>query len=105
MYALQSAPMVSAGVGSRRGHSKQTNTTKGRSTMKVKHYAENAVEVDGVLVSYETPVARIGDDGSFHRLWGGWTATTGRHINVFRQSHGMDKISKSEWEKMEVENA
>lgn len=73
--------------------------------MMVKHYGANAVEVDGVLVSYETPVARVGKDGSFHRLWGGWTATTGRHINAFRQSHKMCKLSKSEWEEMEVENA
>ena len=36
--------------------------------MTVKHYGNNAVEVNGVLVSYETPVARIGADGSFHRL-------------------------------------
>ena len=70
MYALQSAPMVSARVGGRCRHSEQTkpNTTKGRSKMKVKHYGANAVEVDGVLVSYKTPVARIGRDGSFHRL-------------------------------------
>lgn len=102
MYALQSAPMVSARVGSRCRHSK--HTTKGRSKMKVKHYGANAVEVDGILVSYGTQVARIGDDGSFHRLWGGWTATTGRHINAFRESYGMCKISKSEWMKMEVEN-
>ncbi len=81
------------------------HTTKGRSKMMVKHYAKNAVEVDGVLVSYKTAVARISKDGSFHRLWGGWSATTGRHINAFRQSHGMGKLSKSEWEKMEVENA
>ena len=73
--------------------------------MKVKHYGNNAVEVDGVLVSYETPVARIGKDGSFHRLWSGWSATTGRHINEFRQSHGMAKISKGEWKRLEVENA
>lgn len=81
------------------------HTTKGRSKMMVKHYAKNAVEVDGVLVSYETAVARVEKDGSFHRLWGGWTATTGRHINAFRQSHGMGKITKGEWEEMEVENA
>ena len=73
--------------------------------MMVKHYGANAVEVDGVLVSYGTSVARIGSDGTFHRLWGGWSATTGRHINAFRQSHGMGKISKSELLKLEVENA
>ena len=72
--------------------------------MKVEHYGANAVEVDGVLVSYKTTVASIGGDGSFHRLWDGWSATTGRHVNAFRQSHGMGKISKSEWLKLEVEN-
>lgn len=72
--------------------------------MMVEHYGANAVEIDGVLVSYKTAVARIGGDGSFHRLWGGWSATTGQHINKFRRSHGMGKLSKSEWLKMEVEN-
>ena len=43
--------------------------------MMVKHYGANAVEVDGVLFS-----------------------------NAFRQSHGMGKITKSEWYGMEVEN-
>lgn len=73
--------------------------------MKVKHYGENAVEVDGMLISCGTPVARVVADGSFHRLWDGWSATTGRHINAFRRAHGLGKISKSEWLKMEVENA
>lgn len=72
--------------------------------MKVEHYGANAVEVDGILVSYRTAVARIGRDGSFHRLWDGWSATTGRHVNKFRQSHGMGKITKGEWLDMEVEN-
>lgn len=69
----------------------------------VKHHGRNAVEVDGVLVSYETRVARIAPDGSFHRLWGGWSATTLRHVNMFREGHGLPKITKAQWEKMEVE--
>lgn len=58
MYALQSAPMVSARVGGRCRHSGQTYYERW-SKMKVKHYGANAVEVDGVLVSYGTQVARI----------------------------------------------
>lgn len=68
----------------------------------VKHYGANAFEIDGVLVSYDTKVARIVPDGSFHRLWGGWSATTMRHINQFRAEHCMPSITKSQWEKMEV---
>ena len=70
----------------------------------VKHYGANAVEVDVILVSYETQVARIGSDGSFHRLWSGYSATTMRHINQFRDAHDLPKITKSQWEKMEVES-
>ena len=70
----------------------------------VKHYGANAVEIDGVLVSYDTKVARIAPDGSFHRLWGGWSATTGRHVNMFRAEHCMPSITKAQWEKLEVES-
>ena len=70
----------------------------------VKHHGRNAVEVDGVLVSYETRVARIAEDGSFHRLWSGHSATTMRHVNLFREWHNLPKITKAQWEKMEVES-
>ena len=70
----------------------------------VKHYGANAVEVDGILISYETRVARIASDGSFHRLWSGYSATTIRHVNEFREWHGMPRITKAQWEKMEVES-
>lgn len=40
------------------------------------------------LVSYTTPVLRREIDGTYTRLWGGWSATTGRHIAAFS---GMNK--------------
>lgn len=55
------------------------------------------------LLSYTTTVCRIDRSGEFHRLWGGYSATTMRHINSFRYENGMKAISKSEWEEMEVE--
>lgn len=70
----------------------------------VKHCGANAVEVDGILVSYETRVARIASDGSFHRLWSGYSATTMRHVNEFREAHNLPGITKAQWEKMEVES-
>ena len=39
----------------------------------------------------------IDADGSLHRLWDGWSSTTGRHIFAFCG------YRKKEWDKMEVE--
>ena len=36
-----------------------------------------------VLQSYETQVLRRYPDGTLHRLWNGWSATTGKHIKAF----------------------
>ena len=35
------------------------------------------------LRSYATIVAGIDKDGNIHRYWGGWSATTGKHIASF----------------------
>jgi hypothetical protein len=53
------------------------------------------------LTSYKTTVCKI-VDGKFIRLWDSWSSTTSRHINEFRQQNGLPKITKSEWDKMEV---
>ena len=36
-----------------------------------------------VLQSYETQVLRRYSDGTLHRLWNDWSATTGKHIKAF----------------------
>lgn len=36
-----------------------------------------------VLQSYSTWVAKIDANGNITRLWGGWSATTGKHIAAF----------------------
>ena len=36
-----------------------------------------------ILYSYGTPIAKIDEYGNIHRLWSGWTATTGVHIMSF----------------------
>ena len=60
--------------------------------------AKVLVDDDGTetLVSYWTPVLEKAPDGTLRRLWGGWSATTGRHIKAFAG------IGKAEWDKMEV---
>ena len=57
------------------------------------------VDDDGseTLQSYQTKVIRKDADGTLHRLWSGWSATTGRHIYAFCG------IRKKEWDKMEIE--
>jgi len=52
-----------------------------------------------ILMSYCTPVAYYDEAGNFHRTWGGWSATTGRHIRAFGGP------GKAEWDKMPVEEA
>ena len=41
---------------------------------------ENGVET---LYSYGTPIIARYPGGRLKKLWNGWTATTGRHINAF----------------------
>lgn len=49
-----------------------------------------------ILKSYYTEVAEI-RDGKFIKLWGGYSATTLKHINAFRKHYGFLTISKREW--------
>ena len=35
------------------------------------------------LYSYDTPIIKRTAAGELVKLWEGWTATTGRHINAF----------------------
>lgn len=62
-------------------------------------------EKDGkiYLRSYETIVAVIDNSGKFHRLWDNYSATTQNHINSFRETLGLKRISKKEWVAMPVE--
>lgn len=48
-------------------------------------YGKAHAEINGdtiTLISYNTRVLRI-QGGEIVRLWGGWSATTQRHINAF----------------------
>lgn len=54
------------------------------------------------LYSYGTPVIRRNRDGSFTRLWAGYSATTMRHINAFLDHYGAAGMSKAEWLRMPV---
>lgn len=64
---------------------------------KARIIAENGVNT---LISYATRVCKIDIDGNFVKLWDGYSATTMRHINAFRETYGLAPISKKQWENL-----
>lgn len=50
-------------------------------------YGKAIVQVDDngneTLYSYNTPIIKKYVDGTYKKLWDGWTATTGKHIRSF----------------------
>ena len=57
---------------------------------------ENGVSI---LYSYETKIMRENADGSYDRLWDGWSATTGKHIKLFAG------LNKKEFLALELKNS
>ena len=53
------------------------------------------------LRSYNTIVARI-HNGTFQRLWDGYSATTMNHINSFIDLFGISGGGKAWWQSLEV---
>ena len=50
------------------------------------------------LVSYDTIVCSLDlETRRFVRLWDGYSVTTMRHVNAFRQQYGLSTLSKSDW--------
>ena len=65
-------------------------------------YGKAHVITDGnkiLLKSYNTIVCMI-ENGEFKRLWSGWSATTAKHVNSFRETYGMKRIDKATWCKL-----
>ena len=55
-----------------------------------------------VLYSYGTPVCGLTVSGRFFRAWGGYSATTMRHVNSFLEAEGMNGGGKAWWDKQPV---
>ena len=72
-------------------------------------YGKARVRVDDdgnkFLISYGTPVCWVDKaTGNFHRLWDGWSSTTGRHVKEFwKQCGGAGRCDKTAWDELEVE--
>ena len=61
------------------------------------------VNENGVAVcySYNTPVAAF-TLGKFYRLWGGYSATTMRHVDSFSVRMMGKRMGKKDWDALEV---
>lgn len=61
---------------------------------------------DRELTSYNTVVCKIDADGHFIRYWGGYSATTQRHVNSFLDFYSMPRElrGKSAWDRLPVES-
>ena len=55
----------------------------GRKSFYGKAVVEMADDGSETLYSYGTPIVKKTADGDLVKLWNGWSATTGRHINAF----------------------
>lgn len=53
------------------------------------------------IYSYSTLVGVV-KNGKLYRIWSGHSATTIKHINQVLKELSLPKITKKEWEKMEV---
>ena len=68
-------------------------------------YGKARAEIDGntiTLISYTTKVMKI-EDGKIIRLWGGYSATTQRHINSFLATFGNGQKGKAFWDSLPIE--
>jgi hypothetical protein len=54
-----------------------------------------------ILKSYYTNVAEF-RNGEFIRLWDGFSTTTLKHVNIFREFLGLRAIGKREWIELAV---
>lgn len=55
-----------------------------------------------ILRSYYTDVCRINIDGTFEKLWDGFSVTTLKHVNIFRAFMALNTLSKRDWIELEV---
>ena len=65
----------------------------------------HVLERDGEkrLISYNTTVCKLDKNGNFVRLWGGYSATTMRHVYNFCRHFGKTGGGKDWWIRQEVE--
>lgn len=54
-----------------------------------------------ILKSYYTEVCKV-VNGEFIKVWDGFSVTTLKHVNIFREFLGLDALNKREWIELEA---
>ena len=72
---------------------------------RAKSFYGKAKVIEKVLQSYNTEVCKIGSNGKFVRLWGGYSVTTMRHVNSFLSFFGIPGGGKAWWNMQPVEKS
>ena len=67
---------------------------------KAKQITNNDGSID--LLSYDTIVAHITTNHELLKTWGGWSATTWRHIKTFCDLNGICCPTAKEWKEKNV---
>ena len=74
------------------------NVTKGYyGKARIVHIESKSGRVYEILISYNTAVCMLDSNGRFIRLWNGYSATTAKHIDTFRNRYGLGGIGKGHW--------
>lgn len=75
-----------------------------KATTQKSYYKKAYVLKDGenlYLRSYNTIVCGI-VNGKFIRYWDGYSSTTMKHVNDFRVQHELNRLSKKDWDEIQV---
>lgn len=75
-----------------------------KATTQKSYYKKAYVLKDGnnlFLRSYNTIVCGI-VNGKFIRYWDGYSSTTMKHVNDFRVQHELNRLSKKDWDEIQV---
>ena len=75
-----------------------------KATTQKSYYKKAYVLNDGenlYLQSYNTIVCGL-VKGKFVRYWDGYSLTTINHVNDFRMQHGLNRLSKKDWNQINV---
>lgn len=74
----------------------------GRKSFYGKAFVDEMENGEVVLMSYNTPVAKIDKNRRFVRLWDGYSVTTMHHVNAFLDVYNIPGGGKAWWDKQSI---
>lgn len=76
--------------------------TDGRKSFYGKAHILYTEQGETLLQSYNTIVCKVTTDGTFKKLWDGYSVTTMRHVNSFLKVIGISGGGKTWWDSLPV---